>query len=61
VRRPPRNLRKKKAVKTILQDDEPRPQELSPCHRHPDKLCPGECQYILPANACFHDEIEVKA
>lgn len=30
-------------------------QELPPCWRHPDKECPGECQYILAASACFHD------
>jgi hypothetical protein len=30
-------------------------QALPPCPSHPDKLCPGECQYVLSAAACIHD------
>jgi len=30
-------------------------QALPPCPSYPDKLCPGECQYILSAAACIHD------
>jgi hypothetical protein len=30
-------------------------QELPPCPRHPDKLCPGECQYILGRDECIID------
>ena len=35
---------------------DPAPQELSACHRHPERECPGECQYILPGNACWWNE-----
>lgn len=30
-------------------------QELPECWCHPDKLCPGECQYILARGLCAHD------
>lgn len=35
----------------------PKPQPLPRCPRHPARRCPGECQYILPASACWHDPI----
>lgn len=34
----------------------PRSQPLPRCHRHPTRWCPGECQYILPHEACLHDK-----
>jgi hypothetical protein len=33
----------------------PFPQELPPCQHHPDRLCPGECQYVLARDQCIHD------
>ena len=36
-------------------EDEPEPQALPACMRHPGKLCPGECQYLLSASECIHD------
>ncbi|MGD0109124.1 MAG: hypothetical protein ABSC06_34580 [Rhodopila sp.] len=32
-----------------------KPQPLPPCPTYADKLCPGECQYILSAATCIHD------
>ena len=36
--------------------DQPLPQ----CHRHPERECPGECQYLLSSDACLHDGQPVK-
>lgn len=45
--------------------DGPIPQELPQCHRHTDKKCPGECQYVLRHDQCIHeigpDETELHA
>jgi len=38
---------------------EPSQQDLPICYRHPDKLCPGECQYVLPSDQCIHDRGEL--
>jgi hypothetical protein len=35
--------------------DEPWQQDLPACWRHPSLSCPGECQYIIPREACWHD------
>lgn len=34
---------------------EPWAQDLPECSRYPSLSCPGECQYILPRDACYHE------
>ena len=36
-------------------------QQLPPCPWYPDQLCPGECQYLLPRDACIHEPGEAHA
>ena len=38
-----------------------KPQPLPRCWRHPRRWCPGECQYVLPAYACWHDKTPPEA
>lgn len=34
----------------VIETVEPSQQELPRCHRHPERLCSGDCQYILRAD-----------
>ena len=34
-------------------------QDLPPCPWHRSVPCPGVCQYVLPADACFEEEADV--
>lgn len=36
-------------------------QELPDCWRHPDKKCPGECQYVLPSDVCWQHAVWVES
>ena len=38
-----------------LQAQLPSQQDLPACPWHEGVLCPGECQYVLPADACLHE------
>jgi hypothetical protein len=33
--------------------------DLPRCWKHPQRRCPGECQYILPPGECIHEVSDV--